>query len=259
MIGKVSSKPRILLLDIETSPDLVWVWGVYEQNAIAVKEHWRMISFSAEWYHSKKNVTLGLDDTDKGFQSGSDDNLCDELWGLLDEADIVVAHNGVRFDVRKINARFIANDMLPPSPYKVVDTKREASRVAMFSSNKLDWLCKQLDLGSKIPHEGFALWQSCMEDDPKAWKRMKKYNRHDIELLREIYDVLAPWSRQPNANLWSKGIVCPSPTCGSKNLSRQGTVRMRTRSYQRFKCNDCGKWTRAVKSYVDGAKVVEIS
>jgi len=224
---------------------------------IGVKEHWQIISFSGEWYHSRKRITLGLDDY-HGFKKG-DIGLVSRLHSLLSEADIVVAHNGARFDIRKINARFIVHDIPPPSPYKVVDTKKEASRVAMFSSNKLDWLCKQLDLGSKVKHEGFDLWKACMNDDADAWKRMKKYNRHDIKLLRELYDVLSPWSRQPNANMWSKDIVCPSPTCGSSKLIKQGTVRMRTRSYQRYKCTVCGKWTRSVKSDKDGAKIVEIS
>ncbi len=258
MTGKQSFKPKILLLDIETSPDLVWIWGVYEQNAIAVKEHWRMISFSAEWYHSRKTITLGLDDTDGGYKSGSDDNLCSELWVLLDEADIVVAHNGAKFDIKKINARFIANGMLPPDPYKVVDTVKEVRRVAAFSSNKLDWLSKQLGLGSKVKHEGFALWQACMEDDPAAWKRMKKYNKHDIVLLRKLYEELSPWSRQPNMNMWSDGVVCPNPICGSKKLIKKGFGHARTRTYQRYRCSDCGKPSRAVRSEPDGAKVVEI-
>ena len=250
--------PKVLLLDIETSPDLAWVWGVYEQNAIEVKDHWRILSFSALWFEKKGFITRGLDDH-AGFEGG-DHDLCEEIWDLLDKADIVVAHNGVKFDIKKINARFIDNDLSPPSPYKVVDTVREVRRVAAFSSNKLDWLCKQLDLGEKLKHEGFALWKACMEDDPKAWKRMKKYNQHDIELLESLYIELAPWMRQPNANLWSKEMVCPNPICKSKNLQKRGVVHLRTRSYHRFMCIDCGKWGRANLS-IKGASpaIVEVS
>jgi hypothetical protein len=252
------SHPKILLLDIETSPDLVWTWRLYDSNAIAVKEHWRIISFSAEWYHSKKKVTLGLDDF--GGYKGDDEGLCDRLWELMDEADIVVAHNGQKFDIRKINARFIAWGFDPPAPYKVVDTKKEASRVAAFSSNRLDWLCKQLDLGKKLEHEGFDLWIGCMNDVKKCWTKMKRYNRHDIVLLRELYERLSPWSRQPNANFWNKNeMVCVSPTCGSTHLIKKGVVHLKTRSYQRYRCQECGKPARSVFSEKNCTGITEVS
>lgn len=243
-------RPKILFLDIETQPDLVWSWGVYESNALEVAEHWQMLSFSAEWYEGKK-ITNGLDDY-KGYKPGGDDKkLAEDLWGLLNEADIVVAHNGVSFDIKKINARFIAHDMTPPSPYKVVDTKREVKRVAAFSSNKLDWLSKQLDLGHKMKHEGWPLWRACMLGDRAAWKRMKKYNRHDIVLLKRLYKKLSPWISQPTAGAWIGDEVCPNPACGSENLTKQGLTRTKTRVYQQYKCKDCGSWGRAVKSERD--------
>lgn len=237
---------KILLIDVETQPDVVYAWSVYESNAIAVREHWQLLSFSAQWYPGGKVVTKGLCDYPGYRAGGSDRKLLGDVWNLLDEADIVVAHNGAHFDIRKINARFIAHGMTPPSPYKIVDTKREVKRVAAFSSNKLDWLSQQLDIGKKLEHEGWPMWQGCMAGDRAMWAKMKKYNTHDINLLRELYTRISPWITQPNAAMWSDVRVCPNPACGKPTLQRRGLARTMTRLYIRFQCSSCGKWGRAV-------------
>lgn len=252
--------PKILLLDVETQPDLVWTWGVYEQNAIAVKEHWQLLSFSAEWFgRNGTQVTKGLPDF-KGYKPGGDDyNLCIAVWRLLDEADVVIAHNGIDFDLKVLNARFIAWGLKPPSPYKTVDTKREMKKVARFSSNKLDWICRQLELGKKLEHEGWEMWAGCMAGDKKAWAKMLRYNRHDVVLLRKLYSTLAPWISQPNAALWGgETPVCPNLACGGTDLMSRGFARSRTRSYRRFVCKKCGSWARAVYSEQKHAGVVKI-
>lgn len=232
---------KILLLDIETIPDLVWVWSLYDDNAIEVKEHWKIISFAASWYGSRKVLCKALPD-----YSNDEEALCQDIWNLLDDADIVVAHNGDRFDIRRINARLIDHGFDPPSPYKTVDTKKEISRVAAFSSNRLDWLAKQLHLGRKVEHNGWPLWRGCIEGDKKAWALMKKYNAHDITIMRNLYERLSPWMRQPNVGLYKSGLRCTSPTCGSKNIQQRGYYYARTRIYKKYVCKDCGKWSRSV-------------
>jgi len=243
---KSGSGPSILFLDIETAPDLVWTWGVYEQNAIEVKEHWYVLSFAAKWANGPV-IVKGLDDY-KGYKplARDDRKLIREVRELLDQADIVVAHNGADFDIKKLNARFIAHGFAPPSPYKIVDTKREIKRVSAFSSNKLDWLAKQLELGKKIEHEGFPMWRGCMSGNESAWKKMKKYNRHDVLLLHDLYNKLSPWMHQPNATLWGK--ECVNPSCKSSDIAARGFMRSKTRVYQRFQCNNCGTWSKAVLS-----------
>ncbi len=257
-MGLKDSGPAILLIDIETMPDLVWVWGVYQQNAIEVVRHWQVLSFSAEWLSGPKKgekVTKGLPDYE-GFRATknllleaptSDRRILLEIHSMLEEADAVVAHNGVDFDMRKLNARFIAHGIPPPKPYKVIDTKREAARVAAFSSNKLDWLCRQLDLGRKLKHEGWDMWDGCIKGDPTMWKKMLRYNRHDIVLLKALFDELRPWIRVPNMAAYvPAGLRCPS--CGGKRLIRRGLHRAKTRTYQRWQCNDCGAWARSTHS-----------
>lgn len=250
-------EPKILFLDIETAPDVVWTWGVYQANAIAVKEHWYLLSFAAKWRGSKDVLVKGLVDY-KGYKGGSstERELLEDVWALLDDADIVVAHNGASFDCKKLNARFIAHDMLPPSPYKVVDTKRDLKKVAVYSSNRLNWLSKQFKIGSKtMEHHDFELWQGCMDGDRKSWKEMKEYNSHDVVLLEKLYNKIAAWIPQPNGSAHSSDQRCPNPACNSRKLHARGYQRTTTRIYRRFQCQACGTWSRDRVS-LNSAKVV---
>lgn len=243
-------KPSILFLDIETAPDVVWTWGVYQENAIAVKEHWYVLSFAAKWRGTKNVFVKGLNDY-KGYKGGNSTErfLLKDIHKLLNDADIVVAHNGADFDVRKLNARFIAQGMTPPAPYKVVDTKRDLVKVAKYSSNRLNWLSKQFGIGKKtMEHQDWALWEGCMKGDKKAWKAMKVYNAHDVTLLEGLYEQLAPWIDQPNSGAYVDGAVCANPACASPDLERRGWARTKTRAYQRFQCRECGAWSRETRS-----------
>jgi hypothetical protein len=244
--------PKILLIDIETFPDVCWMWGVYQANAIAVKEHWYILSFAYKWLGEKRVKVRGLCDYPK-YKNGSDCeyHLLKEIHALFDKADIVVAHNGRAFDVKKINARLIDNGFSPPSPYKSVCTKADLKRVANFSSNRLNWLVKQLDIGEKLLEQhDWDLWQGCSEGDVGCWRRMKRYNAHDVVLLEELYNTIQAWIPQPNAALWGDGRPqCVNPACGSKHIQwRTDRHRAVTRGYRRFQCQECGAWGRATKS-----------
>lgn len=245
----VSSRPRILLLDLETFPNVAYVWGAYEENAIEMKEDWYLLSYAAKWLGTRPLICRGLDDTGDQRHRSVDRRLAREIHTLMDEADIIVAHNGVDFDVKVANARFIVHGFTPPSPYKVVDTKRAIKSVARFSSNKLDWLCRQLGIGRKLEHEGFPLWKGCAEGDPAAWRKMKRYNRHDVALLEELYLLIAPWIKQPNAALHAGDEICVNPACRSTDIYYSPRLyHANTRAYRRFQCRECGKWGRATKS-----------
>lgn len=253
---------RTLFIDIETAPDVIWSWRTWDTSAIAVKEHWYVLSVAWKWAGDKKVTVKGLCDM-PGYQGGrsGERTLLKEIHALLEEADIVVAHNGAQFDVKKLNARFIAHGLRKPAPYKIVDTKRDLKRDAAFSSNKLNWLCKQLDLGSKtMEHHDWAMWQGCMEGKAACWREMKKYNAHDVELLEDLYNLLMMlgWLNAPNAQTW--GMKCVNPACRARNprFQHRGYARTKTRKYRRYQCQSCGKWSRSVVAEPLRVKLVSL-
>lgn len=242
------TKPKILIFDIETAPNLGYIWGMYEQNVIEFKNEWYMLSFTAKWL-GEKPVTYALPDF-KGYKPGSEDDkaLVTKLWELFDEADIIVAHNGDEFDIKKSNARFTYHKLNPPTPYKTVDTKKVAKKYFSFNSNSLNNLGKHLGLGEKVETGGFKTWKGCMDGDKKAWDTMKKYNKQDVILLEKVYLRLLPWmTNHPNSGMFSLGReVCSN--CSSTRLQSRGFAVTKTSKYRRVQCQDCGAWGRESKS-----------
>ena len=239
----MNKKPKILFFDIETAPNLAWVWGKWEQNVIEFDSHWYIIGFSAKWMDGKQ-ITKGLIDY-PGYGRNKDDDsrIVKDIWKLFDEADIIVAHNGDQFDVKKCNARFSYHSMKPPSPYNTVDTKKVAKKYFNFVSNSLNDLGDFLKLGRKLQTGGFELWKGCMLGNKNSWRLMKKYNAQDVLLLEKVYYHFLPWMKShPNYGIFIEGEVCPK--CGSDKLNSRGLARTISQIYRRAQCRGCGGWCR---------------
>jgi DNA polymerase elongation subunit (family B) len=241
----MNKEKKILLFDIETSPNLSYVWGHYEQNVIEHNKEWHILSFSAKWLGDKSIITKGLCDY-KTYKKDKEDDceITKELWKLFDEAEIIIAHNGDQFDIKKVNARFVYHGLNPPTPYKTVDTKKIAKKYFSFNSNKLTDLGKHFGLGEKVKHSGFEVWTGCMMGDKKSWKEMLKYNKQDVVLLEKIYLKLRSWhTSHPNLEPFDKDRpVCP--ICGSHHVQKRGTAVTKMNRYTRYQCQECGAWFR---------------
>lgn len=227
--------PKILLYDIETSPNLGYVWGKWEQNVIEFKNQWELLSVAYKWLGEKKVRCIAR----PNFKDKTEKSLIEILWKLFDEADIICAHNGDSFDNKKSKAKFLEYGLKPPSNYKSIDTKKIAKSQFNFNSNSLNDLGQLLKLGKKIETGGFQLWLDCMAGKPSAWKKMIAYNKQDVVLLEKVYLKLRAWApNHPNLTLFRDSIGCP--VCTSKNTIRRGFRIAVRRKTQRFQCNDCG-------------------
>lgn len=236
-------KPRIALYDIETAPSLGYFWGkLWETNIIGVEAPWYMLSFCYKWLGESKIYTHSLREYPHYEKDRENDyRLSKDLHQLFNQADVLVAHNGDRFDMRKAYARFIKHGFAPPMPSKTVDTLKSARRHFAFDSNKLNDLGQYLGVGGKLPHTGFDLWKRTMLGEDKAWDMMERYNRRDIVLLEKVYLKLRPYmTNHPKLETWTENGCCP--TCQSLHVTRQGFKIAINRKYQQFKCQDCGTW-----------------
>lgn len=234
--------PRLLFFDLETAPCLGWTWGMYEQNVIDLKTSWYILCFSYKFQGDKKIRTVALRDFPQYRKNREDDSaLVKVLHSLFCEADIICAHNGDRFDIRKSNARFIKHGLPPPSPYKTIDTLKIARSKFAFTSNRLGDLGRYFGLGRKRPHSGWDTWRQVMEGERKAWDTMLRYCARDCELLEKVYLKLRAWyTNHPRLTSYTEKPGCP--TCQSTNVQRRGeniAVKKKTLCYQ---CRSCGHW-----------------
>ena len=238
----MKKQPRILLWDVENSPNLFYGWDLYESNALKVIKHSYLLSFAYRWLGEKKiHVKALCDYPNYKRNKESDKELVKDLWTVLNGADIICAHNGDGFDTKKANSRFIFYSLDPPSPSKSVDTLKLARSIGYFGSNKLDSLAQYLNIGRKLPHTGKDLWFGCMTGDMKDWAIMKSYNKHDVALLEAVYLKLRPYSKtHPDLRVYTRSEGCP--VCKSTHILRRGYGVAKSQTYQRFQCKTCGKW-----------------
>ena len=232
--------PKILTLDIETSPNLAHVWGLWDQNVglSQLLEAGQVICFAAKWYGNRK-VEFYSDHHD------GHDVMVKEAHRLLSEADILVHYNGKKFDVPHLMREFVEAGMTPPSPHKDVDLLTVARSRFKFPSNKLDYVAGRLLGVNKVSHTGHRLWLDCVvRDDPKAWALMRRYNIGDVKLTERLYDRLRPWiANHPPIGLWS-GEEKSCSMCGSTDLAAEGWTRTALTMYAQLQCRNCGGWLR---------------
>ena len=236
-------KPRIAFYDLENAPSLGWYYDRYKEgNIVADEQDWFMLSFAWQWADEKKVHCKALCDYPGYAKNKIDDShLIKDLHKLFDEADILIAHNGDRFDRRKSNSRFLGCGLPPPSPYKTIDTLKVARRQFMQGSNSLQSLGTFLGLGGKLPTTGWHTWRGAIDGNPKAWAAIKKYNKRDVSLLRGVYERLLPWvPNHPDMRVYTGKASCRN--CGSHDLQLRGEERTLTTVKQRYQCKACAHW-----------------
>lgn len=242
-------RPKILTLDIETAPIEACVWSLWKQNVglNQIVTEWSLLSYAAKWLDKKRVIYSDNRNEDNPRDDG---RLMGELWKLLDAADIVVAQNGVQFDLRKIKARFVMLGYPPFSPVRVIDTMLESRKAFAFTSNKLEWLTDKLAEHKKLKHKkfpGFELWTECLAGNPAAWDEMKRYNIQDIKGTEEVYLVIRPWIvGHPNIALYdTNDHTTRCPCCGSADIEEDGYAFTQVSQYVRYHCTECGAWSRS--------------
>ena len=173
--------PKVLILDIETAPMKAYVWKRWKEN-ISLDQtisEWFCLCWSAKWLYQADTMSEVL--TPEEVMQEKDSRIMKILWELLNEADIVVTHNGDKFDLPRINSRFIINDLPPTTPYYSVDTCKVCKKQFGFSSNKLDALAGYFGFNGKLD-TSFDLWKGCMEGDKYSLICMEQYNIQDVVL-----------------------------------------------------------------------------
>lgn len=240
-----NKQPKILIFDIETCPIEAYVWGLFDQNVglEQIKEDWSVLSWSAKWLGEKKVMYMDVRN-EKNVRN--DIKVLKGIWKLLDEADVVITQNGVRFDEKKLNSRFIINGMQPTSSFRHIDLLKISRKRFAHTSNKLAYVTDKLNKKyKKLDHKkfpGFSMWKECMKGNKAAFREMEVYNKYDVLSLEEAYHTYAAWDNSINLNVYNTqgDLTC---TCGSTSFLKRGFRYSNTGKFQRYRCNQCGKET----------------
>tara|TARA_R110000851_G_scaffold268235_2_gene420934 strand:+ start:5804 stop:6739 length:936 start_codon:yes stop_codon:yes gene_type:complete len=214
---KISNREaRVLIYDIETSPNIGWFWRAgYKLNVSPdqiIKER-AIICISYKWSGEKEVYNLSWDDKQ------DDKFLIEQFIEVLNEADLIVAHNGDNFDLKWIKTRAIKHGLKMLINYPQFDTLKVAKKKFNFNSNRLDYITRYLGFEGKIKTD-IGLWKDIfLRDCPKAMDKMLTYCDEDVRQLEKVYNILNGWET-PKFHL---GVLQgktkqTSPISGSKNL-----------------------------------------
>jgi len=242
------SKPRILLWDIETRYTVFRGWSTGEQyvkhDQIIDGQHPDIICLSYKWLDEPKVYTL-----DWGCKQQNSDKMIAAFTKVIESADLVIAHNGDKFDQKHINTQRMLHDQDPISWPTSEDTLKQIRKHFALPSYSLDYLSKLLGRKGK-DKMNFADWVAIVEKkDPKALAKMRKYNRNDVLELEAVYKKFFKFlTPKINASIVKHNDKAGCPRCGSGMRQSKGYKVTLAGKYKRWQCMDCGTQYKDRKS-----------
>lgn len=242
----INKKPKIIVFDEETSPQLGYFFGgIWETNIVKILEYETIITIS--YWDSVtgkvKNIAQwDFPDWKKG--KWNDKSLVKYFREIIIDYDIIAGQNSDQFDIKVFNARLAFHGFEPIPSSKTFDTKKLAKSKLKLPSYSLDIMANFFGLDGKYHHSGLDMWFNCRDGVKSAQREMIHYCNIDVIKTKDILYKLLPFTKQTiNYNvLMGTKSLCPNATCGSNNVIKRGYAFTASVKYQRLQCMDCGTW-----------------
>lgn len=211
---------KVLIYDIETSPNIGWFWRAGYKQSIGTHQILKeraVICVSYKWLGENQVYNLAWD------RNQDDSFLIDQFIDILNEADLIIAHNGDRFDLKWLRTRALIHGlhkkMLPN--YKQFDTLKVAKSKLYLNSNRLDYIAKVLGYEGKNEMQPQDWHNVCILNDSKALQKMLDYCDEDVRQLEKVYNDLKYLDNPRLHNGVIKGkSKQTSPITGSVNIEK---------------------------------------
>ncbi len=237
-------KLKVLFFDIETAPLLSYIWHPITNYVSHVQQaaDTFMLTWAAKWWEGEDVIANSLSSEEALAQD--DSRIVAGLADLMAEADIVVAHNGDRFDMPRLNARLMSMRQEPLGPYQTIDTLKLAKQNFNLPYYKLDYIAEFLGLGKKYKTE-FELWIDVYHGDEAAISEMLDYNIRDTVLLEEVFVEMIPYvTRLTRLFDATTDMEIKCAFCGHTKFEQRGYYRTQASTFKKMKCMGCGKYAR---------------
>ena len=258
-VKPISSDPKILLWDVETMKMRIEM-DTYQLKQYSSYLNWKDIKrpvtiFCVAWQWLDQPIissTSVLNDMDRFEDCYWDDYIVIKtIHALIEEADVIIAHNGDGFDWKMFAGRCLYHGFPSPKKPLMIDTLKIARKEFRLESNTLGYLCKFLGVEDKMHSPN---WDKIAQGDIEEIQTAVRYCRGDIRALRGVYEKLRPYaSNHPNLNVILQGVhhhTCPK--CSHWDQKPRGYLYTKAGKYRRFQCNiasgGCGGWSQSKKN-----------
>lgn len=152
-----------------------------------------------------KPVILRGDDLNPRWKTrrSDDSDIIEAIRSHLEKYDVVVAHNGLKFDLPFIRTRIAKWRLDPLKELKIVDPVQLARNKLRMSFNSLDRLAEFLGVNSKTDVSGDLWVRAALDGDRRAMTYITTHCVQDVLTLDRIVDAVKNYSTAFNA--WGSG------------------------------------------------------
>jgi uncharacterized protein YprB with RNaseH-like and TPR domain len=237
-IGDVEYRqPRILVYDLETT-DLDAGFG-------------EILMMGYQWWDESEPQLIGINDFPgwkKPHYNDRDYQLCKSIYKIMGKADLIIGHFSSRFDHPFIQTRMLKHKLPPIPDTPQIDTWKIAKKQLRLRSNRLGVIAEALGCDQQKGKVDASVWRMAKGHDEEAIRIIGDYCLQDIRTQKSITERLLPVAKSVGSlNLLTEGKKHRC-MCGSWRVVRDGEHRTKVNVYERFRCLDCGRWSRGRKT-----------
>ena len=251
---------KIVTWDIETTPLKIegYMFNIWNQNIPPsfIKEPSTIICAAWRELGKKKVEIASIGDDPQAYKDNphNDRLVVEALYEMIMDADMLVGHNSRGFDLKSLQARGLAHGLGPLPEVPHVDTYLAAKKYFRLASNKLSYAAQMyLDNAGKDKMVREDWDQIVYNSSDKHLRKMERYNKQDVRISEELYEVFRPYIRDhPNLNMITDYVGHACPNCGSDEVQKRGHHITRAGRYQRYQCQSCGAWSHDGKQAKTG-------
>lgn len=141
--------------------------------------------------------TIRQDETNPRWSEGirgDDKELVKQVCKLVRDHDVIVAHNGSRFDIPMLRTRALRWGLAPLKEVKLVDPCSIAFRKFKLRSNKLGRIADYVGIEDKKTPLDMSVWADAMLNGSKrAMNLIVEHCEADIRVLKGVLNFVKPF------------------------------------------------------------------
>lgn len=173
------------------------------------------------------------------WDSKQNDKKCiEEFLKDIEGVTELIGHNSKSFDTKWVKGRCLVHGLTFPD-CRELDTYRQAKKHFRLPHNRLADIAKVLGVSQKADPGGLSTWIDIDNGCDKALRRMIRYCKQDVKVLKEIHDKMLPLIDVVVHKGEERG-DCAS--CGSADMVISNTRKTAAGMVRhQLKCKDCGR------------------
>lgn len=193
------------------------------------------------------------------WDKGGRNQFLKRVHRVMEQADIIVTHNGANADEPWLLADFTIPRKGAPGahqfkrlpelpPWKTVDTLKtlRSKRYKGIDFKGLDAVCQIVGLPGKTDSYDYRVMDAAVAGDTEAQEQITSYCKGDVAAERFVYDWARPgMANHPHLIVEGKGALLVCNRCGSaETLPNAKRWMANVQSYEMLRCSGCTGYRR---------------